>query len=635
MCGINGIYFLYGQDNGQSAVHIKAMNDAIAHRGPDDEGYWCNAEATLHLGHRRLSIIDLSAAGHQPMTDQEGDAIVFNGEIYNYKELQYLVQGGSPLQSDSDTEVLLRLLKKENEKALQRLNGMFAFAWWNSEKMELLLARDRAGKKPLYYTFQNGIFCFSSEIKSLLRLPWIKAECDQEALYHFLTYNQLPPPYTLFKGIGKLAPGERMLVNKNGHSIAPYWEIEPEDWSARSEAEIADTLYHLLDDSVKYRMVADVPVGAFLSGGVDSSAVVALMRRHHTGTIKTFSVGFEGQPGYDERIHADAIARKYGTEHHEKIVRPGDIADSLPAIIESFDEPMADATCIPIWFIAQLARQHNTIVVQTGDGADELFAGYNAWMRYRKIEPYYILLRRLPTAARRAFASLANGILSEGHPAREIIARASLQQELFWGGARAFKESEKASSLSATFAEATAGLSSYAVIQSYRKDFEVLQQKHPHLSPIDWMCYLGFKFQIPSKYLYRMDRLGMAASIEIRNPFLDYRMVNAAFSVPSELKIKNNTPKYILKKSLERLLPHDILYRKKMGFCVPLQEWAGEIMLDYVETHRREFTRNTDIFSDDGLKRQLQAIRKGNTAYTNQLWTIYFMMAWFKKWMSA
>jgi asparagine synthase (glutamine-hydrolysing) len=624
-----------GNSSANSKELIQAMNSRIAHRGPDNDGVWSSKDDQLFLGHRRLSIIDLSPSGNQPMIDEQGNAIVFNGEIYNYKEIKAELGNTRPFKTGSDTEVILELYKTHGHSALKKLNGMFAFAYWNQHTETLYLARDRAGKKPLYYTLHDGKFAFSSEIKALLTLPWVKAKPDQEALYHFLTYNQLPAPLTMFEGIHKLDAGECMTIHKGHIKIEKYWSIDPQNFENKSEQEISDELFHQLEKSVDYRMVADVPVGSFLSGGVDSSAVVALMRAQSNATIKTFSVGFDGQGSYDERVYADKVAKMFKTEHFEKNIRPEDISNSLPLIIDSFDEPMADATCIPIYFISQLARENGTIVVQTGDGADELFSGYRAWMKYQKVYPWYHLYNKFPSVIKKGMAGLVNETNDEASAIREIFSRAAQGQELFWGGAKAFKESTKRSFLTAAYLKDIGNTNSYSIIQKYKQEFTQLKATHPWLTDTDWMCYLGLRFQIPSKYLYRMDKLGMANSIEIRNPFLDYNVINTAFSIPARYKTKNQEPKYILKKSLERILPNEILYRKKMGFCVPLQEWAGEIMLDYTEQNLKSFTRNTELFTEAGLKEQIQAIRNGNKAYTNQLWTIYFLMAWFKKWMSA
>mgnify|MGYP000880261045 CR=1 FL=1 len=632
MCGINGFMTLGNHMPEMARELLNRMNQSIKHRGPDDNGTWIDEARGIALGHLRLSIIDLSAAGHQPMTDDSGDQLVFNGEIYNYKELKSSINNHS-FKSESDTEVLLYLYKQLGHKALNMLNGMFAFAYYDSTNEVLKLARDRAGKKPLYYTSTNGIFAFSSEIKALLTLPWIKASPDNQAVYNFLTFNNLDAPETMFKDIKKLGPGECMTVSKKGIvEHFSYYDINYTNKNNLSESALSDEVFNALDKSVDYRMVADVPVGAFLSGGVDSSAVVALMRKYSDNTIKTFSVGFEGQPDYDERIWAEKISKMFNTEHFEKTVTKEDIETFLPEIVNIFDEPMADATCIPIYFISQLARKHNTIVVQTGDGADEIFAGYRGWKKYQSLYPYYNKFSHLPQFARNAIASLRIG-KNEESPINEIIQRGALQQELFWGGAKAFKESTKKSFLEDNWVKNIPLPDSYQVIKKHRDKFTSLQKKYPWLTHNDWMCYLGYTYVIPSKYLYRMDRIGMAHSIEIRNPFLDYNLVDLALSIPYSMKTKNGEPKYILKKSLERILPNEVLYRKKMGFCVPLREWAGDIMLEYVEREMKSFCSNTGIFKTEGLQKHITEIRNGNQQYTNNLWTVFFMMQWFKKWM--
>ncbi len=632
MCGINGLYAPGNNLPANVNELIRNMNRAIAHRGPDDEGISCDMESGIALGHRRLSIIDLTAAGHQPMMDNYGNSIVFNGEIYNYHELKSKQKQYS-FQTASDTEVLLASLAAHGAKALNDLNGMFAFAWYNKSKGELMLSRDRAGKKPVYYCFKNGIFAFSSEIKSLLTLPWITAVPDDEALYHFLTFNYVDAPATMFKGIKKLAPGELLTMNEKGvPTVNTWWNIGYQDFRDKSESDVSAIILDELRESARLRMVADVPVGAFLSGGVDSSAVVALMREHTSSTIKTFSVGFEGQPGYDERHYAAKVASLFKTEHHEKIIKPSDIAELMPQMAEIFDEPLADATSIPIYFISKLAREHNTIVVQTGDGADELFAGYRNWQKYIKAYPLYQSFSKLPAFIRKGVATVSGHGETE-NPVSEIIYRASRRQEMFWGGAKAFKEGTKHSYLNESWLSRLHGTHSYDIIQNHHENFKALQKSYNWLGNIDWMCYLGLKMQIANRYLYRMDRLGMANSIEIRSPFLDYNLINCALSVPGHMKIKNGEPKSILKKSLSKILPHEILYRKKMGFCVPVKEWSEEIMTDFIQQHMTSFSRNTGIFKESAINGLLQQQKNGNKNITNHLWTIYFLMAWFKKWM--
>ncbi len=634
MCGINGILSLHDSPVEQASMHIDAMNRRLEHRGPDDSGHWSDPSGKIFLGHRRLSILDLSPSGHQPMISEKGNAIVFNGEIYNFRELRERFFTGRNFHSSSDTEILLLLYEKFGEECLRHLNGMFAFAIWDKEKEELFIARDRAGKKPFYFTSQNGVFAFSSELKALLELPWVKRETDPESLYHFLTYNLLPPPFTMFRHISKMHPAHFMKVNKNGiQEYKKYWEVEYEDLSENSQEQLNDKILSGLQSAVDYRMVSDVPVGAFLSGGVDSSAIVAMMVRNAGYPVKTYSIGFEGQPDFDELRFASQIAKKFGTDHHERIVRPTDIIDFLPAVVDVFDEPLADATCIPVYFLSQKARENGTVVVLTGDGSDELYAGYRSWQRYIKLYPKYHSYLKLPRFVKKLAASLG-GELNELSPASEILNRAALNQEFFWGGAKSFKESTKRQFLSAEFNAGTANLNSYSVIKEFKDQFNMLPKATRSFTDTDWMCYLGYKFNVPNYYLHRMDRLGMAHSIEIRCPFLDSNFVNLALSIDGRWKTKGGEPKFILKKSLESMLPAEILYRKKMGFCVPLKEWAGDLMLDYIDSNLSDFCKENPQFNLKGLKKQTERLHKGDTQVTNTLWTVYFLMTWFKKWMN-
>ncbi len=633
MCGINGFLNFSGANVSDAKSLILKMNNRIRHRGPDDSGTW-NDERQIFFGHLRLSIIDLSPSGHQPMMTRNGNVIVFNGEIYNYKEIKERFFKDHQFNSSSDTEVLLLLYEKFGEECLQYLDGMFAFALWDVQKQELFLARDRAGKKPLYYTIQNGVFAFSSEIKALFELPWIKKQLDEAALYHFLTYSYLPPPLTMFKDIFKFHPAHKMTVNKNGiKNYSAYWEVSYSDFSHASEDELQKLVYDGLQKAVDYRMVSDVPVGAFLSGGVDSSAIVAMMSRNAGYPVKTYSIGFKDQPDFDELKFAELIAKQFKTDHYEKIVSKEDIINFLPNVVDTFDEPLADATCVPIHFISQRARENGTIVVLTGDGSDELFGGYRNWLPYLRNYPKYHSYLKLPKPLRKMVSAVYDKIDSTS-PVNELLFRAANDQEFFWGGANSFKESTKRKFLSDSYSNLLGSKNSYEVIQEYKSLFEKAKHGRNDFSDIDWMCYIGYKFIIPNFYMYRMDHLGMANSIEIRTPFLDHHFTNLALSIPEKFKVKNGEPKYILKKSLEKLLSPEILYRKKRGFNVPLKEWAGDIMIDYVEKNLKSFCDRNELFNEAALRQHVQRLKSGDANTTNQLWTVYFLMSWFDKWMT-
>lgn len=632
MCGING-FFNYSRITLRDArEHIARMNAAIAHRGPDDSGIWSNNDGSVWLGHQRLSILDLSEKGHQPMTSPKGSVVVFNGEIYNFKHLRQGLREHD-FQSDTDTEVLLQLYDRDGQQVLDPLNGMFAFAIWDEQKKEIFLARDRIGIKPLYFTTAGGVFSFSSEIKALLTLPWVKAELDENALYDFLTFNCVPAPATMFKHIFKFPPGYKMVVGDRGivrHE--PYWHATYSDLPIADENAAGTLIAEGLKNAVDLQMISDVPVGAFLSGGVDSSAIVAHMASKASTPVRTYSVGFQDATGYDERRYAELIAKRYSTDHHEKIVTPQDLVEFLPRIVEIFDEPLADATAIPIYFISELAAQDKTKVVLTGDGADELFCGYRNWItNYVRQESLYRSFSNLPHWLKSLTVG-AHGLLFQGTPRHEILSRALHQQEFFWGGAGGFKEATKRSFLSDTYRKRLATRNSHDIIKNFRDDFEKIS-KSRHDDLVDWMCYLGLNFVVPNIFLYRADHLGMANSIELRVPYLDHNFVDMALSIPSRYKVAHNEPKHILKRSLESILPHEILYRKKQGFCVPLHEWSRDYLLSYIEANLDKFCRDTGLFDVDGLRAQVTAVKRGGNAYIFMLWNIYFLMVWFKKWM--
>ena len=386
-----------------------------------------------------------------------------------------------------------------------------------------------------------------------------------------------------------------------------------------------------LKASVKRRLLSDVEVGAFLSGGVDSSAIVALMRAFHEGPIKTYSIGFKDAPTYDELSSARYVANLFKTDHYETVLGPEDIREFLPKVVDIFDEPLADATSIPIYFLSKQASEHGAKVILTGDGADELFCGYRAWARYARLYPYYRMYNHVPPPIKKLVAGVY-GSINQTAPGYEILQRAAHGQEFFWGGARGFKESTKRRFLSPPYRRKVQAMSSYAPMQSFKKEFDALYKSGRRKTDIDWMCFLGVKNIIPNFYMYRADRLGMSQSIELRVPFLDHNLVNYALSIPGHCKVSDKEPKYILKSALEKVLPRDVLYRKKKGFCVPLREWAGDIMLGYLDQNLASFCRSNGLFSEPALKAQLELAKKGNTNVTATLWNMYFLMTWMKRW---
>jgi len=633
MCGITGIYSPSAPLGGEARSLIGLMNRSLSHRGPDDEGFWEDASAGIYLGHRRLSILDLSPEGHQPMVADDGCAIVFNGEIYNYREIRAGL-AGPPFRSTGDTEVLLRLLQQEGRSGLHRLNGMFAFAAWDPARRELLLARDRLGIKPLYYTRQGGMFAFASEIRALLLLPWVRRELDEEALHHFLTFNSVPSPRTLLKDIRKLDPGHLMVLGEQGISrYEPYWQIGYGTPLPEGEQAVASGLLDHLRRSVRSQMVSDVPVGAFLSGGVDSSAIVALMSEVSDRPVRTFSIGFSDFLKYDERRFAADVARRFGTEHMERIVTREELVGLLPQVAEISVDPVADPTMIPIYFLAQLARQTDTKVILTGDGSDELLCGYRGWLRYAQLERYFRAWSYMPRPMRRIGGTFGRWFMRDGTAMREFLTRSAAGHEFFWAGAGGFRESVKRTITSKAYRQRTAHLDVHAYVARRRRYFRSMAPADRATNLVDWMVYSGLTDPVPNLFLQRADRLGMAHGVEIRVPFLDNDVVDYGLAIPSGLKLAQGEPKHVLKRALEPLLPREVLYRSKQGFNVPLKEWMLGIIVDEIDARLPRFCREMDLFDEQGIREIVADARRGAGYLAPSLWNIFFLMNWCDQWL--
>lgn len=630
MCGISGIID-FNKSTSNKLDYIEMMNNSLKHRGPDDSGRWENENHTLAFGHRRLSILDLSQAGHQPMIDvKTKNVLIFNGEIFNFKELNQTYLKDEHFISNSDSETILKLYNKLGLEMLDKLNGMFAFALWDNEKEQILLARDLSGKKPLYFTQKGNYFSFASEIKALFSLPWVDKKIDNKACYDFLTYNAVHTPATMFEGIEKFKAGHFMLINKAGvQTYKAFRELKKQQIDFSNEKELEDLIFQKLDASVEKRMLSDVPVGLFLSGGVDSSAILALMSKHTTQQISSFTIGFENQEAYTETKFAETVAKKYNTNHFVKTVSKNDLLEFIPKIVDIYDEPQADTTAIPIYFISKLAKENGIKVILNGDGADELFAGYNAYLNYFKSYNKFKTLQNAPLFLRKLVKKGVH-VLKANSSLDEIAERLVLNQELFWPGASGFKESQKRNFLTKDFLNTIQGANSYAYVEKLKNEY--LSFSEGEFDFVNWMCFSGYKQAVIERFLFRSDRLGMANSIEARSPFLEANFVEFALSIPSQYKIKNGVPKYILKKALERELSPEILYRKKMGFCLPLKEWAGDTILQDLKSNIDLFCKETGIFNYEELKKQIAAFENGNIDGINRLWTIYFFMNWYKKW---
>ncbi|MBI4737955.1 MAG: asparagine synthase (glutamine-hydrolyzing), partial [candidate division NC10 bacterium] len=524
MCGIVGVYNYGNPGLPLQAGTIAGMRDTMEHRGPDDAGVFVSPDGKLGLGHRRLSILDLSSLGHQPMATADGRYwIVYNGEVYNFRELRAeLEPKGYIFRSASDTEVLLALFTEYGPKMLHRLRGMFAMAIWDAREERLWLARDRIGIKPLYYTCRDGRFLFASEIKAILGFPGIPRSVHLPGLHHFLSFLTTPAPLTLFEGIQKLPAGHTLTVQRDGSvTLEEWWDVfdgvQPR--LGGNEAAMAERVLHLLRESIRYRMVSDVPFGVFLSGGIDSSTNVALMAELMDRPVETFSIGFTGEERYNEFPYARQIAERFRTNHHEVQIGVNDLIDFLPQLIHHQDEPIADPVCVPVYFVARLAKEHGVTVCQVGEGSDELFCGYPLWGWFLRSARWNRGFAPLPRPVRRwAPALLRTAGKHHGLP-YECLRRAAEGDTLFWSGAEAFYESQKAELLTPWVRERLGGLSSYEVVAAHRQRF---LERSPLPDFLTWMGYIDLKLRLPELLLMRVDKMTMATAVEARVPFLDH-----------------------------------------------------------------------------------------------------------------
>ncbi len=665
MCGIVGLLSYDGIGTVDRTV-LDRMRDAMAHRGPDGGDGWVSADRRIGLGHRRLSIVDLNVSATQPMRNEDGTVIItFNGEIYNHAKLRpELVASGHTFRTDhSDTEVLVHGYEEWGlDGLLQRIEGDYAFGIWDERKGLLSLARDRIGVKPVYFARIKGCFAFASEMKALVEHPDFVREIDPYAMYHYLSFLTTPAPLTMMRGIYKLPAGCAMTIDRAGKAtISRYWDAVPGRGIDRREtANLSDAaleefyvdgIRDRLRASVEKRMMSDVPMGVFLSGGVDSSTNVALMSEFSSRPVETFTIGFSDYKHLNEYEQANQIARQFGTNHHEIGIRKKDMIDYLPKMLHSQDEPIADWVCIPLYFVSKLAHDNGMKVIQVGEGSDEQFCGYSGYMAYLKMyHKYWAPFRKyLPQPAQRLAAGTAN-LLSGMHPRlpvyADVIDRAARGREHFWSGAMVFPDLMKSQLVDSA---AIAGMNDkhadaaglldpeYLKLDSFnivRSFMDPLDAKFPSLDPLTRMIHSEFRLRLPELLLMRVDKIGMSESLEARVPFLDHKLVEFSMDIPEEWKTKGGEPKYLLKKAVEGLIPDNIIYRKKMGFGAPMSDWM-----------RSDFGRavRASLFSSGLMRRGfLKAgyIEKlfdwhftGRTDTSLFLWAIYNLTAWYDLWI--
>ncbi|UUQ63728.1 asparagine synthase (glutamine-hydrolyzing) [Pseudomonas fuscovaginae UPB0736] len=660
MCGITGAF------NPQAKVcddrTLINMRDRMLHRGPDGAGIWRERHERCVLGHRRLSIIDLSTAATQPMANEDATVVLsFNGEIYNHAALRRELSAIRPFAwrtDHSDTEVLLRAYEVWGIDCVQKLHGMFAFAVYDARNPNapvLHLARDRAGKKPLYFTrTRSGEWLFASEIRALFGHPAVSPQMDSTAFSHYLTFIVTPAPLTLFKGIFKLPAGHLMTIDANGKAKArKYWDCIPSvaDIIERTDEQAVAEMTSLLRQSIERRMVSDVPFGVLLSGGVDSSLNVALMSELRNDPIKTFSIGYEGEEETNEFKYARRVAERYRTEHHEMSINHRDAQDFLPEMVRLQDEPIADNVCIPLYFLSKLVRDNGTTVVQVGEGADENFLGY-WWCDHYRDKAMNMYNPALPGGGMpwwRRFVSQPRALL----PAvttedKEIQKRARAGQELFWGGAVCWWggmrdqltpnadifASQIDCPVEGLLPDSHRSTDSHAVVEYYMS-----QIKGKLLQPdvLQKIPYLEMKLRLPEHLLMRVDKLTMAHSIEARTPYLDHDIIEFARTLHPHHKLRNGVGKHVLKKAAEPYLDHDMIYRKKQGFGAPMEAWFKQE--DFGRRCLAAFERSSLVregFFDNGYFRDMLKHQMGSGGgYSFHLWTVLNAVLWHESWIEG
>ncbi|MBA2379873.1 MAG: asparagine synthase (glutamine-hydrolyzing) [Blastocatellia bacterium] len=625
MCGIAGFI---SRDRGASLEPREALLDrmckVIAYRGPDEQGMVVRGRAAL--GMRRLSIIDLEG-GQQPIYTEDGNlAIVFNGEIYNFRELRRELESlGHRFRSKSDTEVVVHAFEEYGVDCLSKLRGMFAFAIWNFREETLFIARDRVGKKPLFYSqIPNGDFVFGSELKTLLVHGGLTRSIDKSALDAYLTFGYVPEEFCIFEGVRKLPPGHYVVLKNGETSVRQYWDFKFDaDEPEQSEEYYVRTLREKLEEAVRVRMISDVPLGAFLSGGVDSSTVVAYMSKLSDTPVKTFSIGFN-EDSFDELKYARVAAKHFGTEHHEFVVTP-DLVEIIDELVWHFDEPFADSSALPTFMVSKLAREYVTVVL-SGDGGDELFGGYT---RYTTNESRDVFAR-LPHGIRTGVLQKLSMSLPHGAPGKNYLYNIGLAgNDRYIDSISHFNGPRRRALYAKGYAEELNGTFGIGE-ELYRKLADAVGGG----SAIDKLLYLDSKTYLPGDILTKVDRMSMANSLEARVPLLDHKLIEFVMTIPSTLKMNGSVSKYILKKAMEGTVPNEILHRSKQGFGVPIGEWIKQqLRARIVSDLRDQRTRERGYFDEKYIDTLLDEHQRNRRDHSHELWMLWMLELWHRRYV--
>ncbi len=623
MCGIVGIVRNDGKPVDEQL--LGRMNNAIRHRGPDEDGFYINGSVGLAM--RRLAIIDLKS-GQQPIHNQDRTSwIVFNGEIYNYLELrEKLEKLGHTFYTNSDTEAIVHAYDEFGADCPKHLRGMFVFAIWNTAKQELFLARDRMGKKPLLYAEVNGQLVFGSEFSALLVHPDVSRDINPEALDYYLAFMCIPAPLTAYQAIRKLEPAHWLRWRNGNIELGCYWQPDFTKKIDISEEEAGERTIEILRDAVKVRLMSEVPLGAFLSGGIDSSAVVALMSQESSERVKTFSIGFEEQD-FSELHHARRVAEHVGADHHEFIVRP-DAVEILPMLVDHYGEPYADSSAVPTYYVARETRKHVTVALN-GDGGDESFAGYERYIAMGLTEKY----RKIPSFVRESLIRQAVNLIPTD-PTRKskiksaqrllgVVARPRAGRYMKWMSV--FDDELKEPLYTDSFRQQTVGANATGILENWFK-------RANGIGTVDTLLLTDQMTYLPNDLLVKVDIATMAVSLEARSPFLDHHVIEFAASLPQNLKLRRLTGKYLLKKVLRKLLPSENLTRRKMGFGVPIGHWFRGKMQPFLrEVILSEKALGRGLFKPEAVKQLVDLHVRAERDYSHQLWTLLMLEMWFNR----
>ncbi len=613
MCGICGAYYFHSQKPVGEDL-IDGMCRQIIHRGPDDQGTF--VEGALGLGMRRLSIIDL-VTGSQPIFNEDQTiCTVFNGEIYNFQELRSdLIQRGHRFATEGDTEVIVHLYEEYGIDFVTHLNGMFAIALWDAGRRRLVIVRDRLGQKPLYYANTSDGIVFGSELKCITECKALCRDIDHESVYHFFTLGYIPHPWTIYRNVHQLPPAGRLIVEADRQTVKldRYWQVNTEIDRSLSREDAGEELRRLVDDSVRRRMISDVPLGAFLSGGLDSSIIVALMAQHSSSPVKTFHIDF-AESEYSERQYARAVAERFGTDHHELVVRPSAV-DVLDELVHFFDEPFGDSSAVPTYYVSQITRQHVTVAL-AGDGGDESFGGYE---RYQRI----LRRRNLPGVLRKTLGGLGAGVhrcLPRTAPGRRYFRAMGLDHfRHFVVGTNEYETREL---LTPEFLESLGDFSTFNSLRGVMEDVDTSDRLNPYSS-------FDLHYYLPDDICVKVDRMSMAHSLELRAPFLDYRVVELAARLPSEWKIVGDMTKVILKETFGGQLPDAVMKQRKWGFSLPMEHWLrGELKPALQEALEDPTMLQAGIFRMQEIRDLANEHWSGVRDRTDILWRYLFFRRW-------